>query len=69
VNTPVPIAALRISQTKDGKEKVVLNMDSERLDFAPYVDWAKSHDRLYEADIDTYFGVSPSWGREGSSLK
>ena len=31
-------------------------MDSERLDFAPYVDRAKSHDRQYEADIDIYFG-------------
>lgn len=69
VNTPIPIAALQISQTKDGKEKVVLNMDSERLDFAPYVDRAKSHDRQYEADIDIYFGVSPSWGLGGSSLK
>ena len=69
VNTPIPIAALQISETKNGKEKIVLNTDTEHLDFAPYLDPTKSHDRQYEANVDRYFGVSPSWGLEGSSLK
>jgi hypothetical protein len=69
VNTPVPIAALRISETKLGKEKIVLNTDTEHMVFAPYLDPTKSHDRQYEANIDRYFGVRPSWGLEGSSLK
>ncbi len=69
VNTPVPIAALRISETKYGKEKIVLNTDTEHLDFAPYLDPTKSHDRQYEANIDRYFGLQPPWAAEGSSPK
>jgi hypothetical protein len=68
-NIPVPIAALRISETKLGKEKIVLNTDTEHMDFAPYLDPTRSHDRQYEANIDTYFGVRPAWGLEGSSPK
>ncbi len=64
VNTPVPIAALQISETKYGKEKIVLNTDTEHLDFAPYLDPTKSHDRQYEANIDRYFGLQPSWTAE-----
>lgn len=41
VNTPVPIAALRISETKSGKEMIVLNTDTEHMDFAPYLDPTK----------------------------
>ena len=63
VNTPVPIAALRISETKSGKERIVLNTDTEHMDFAPYLDPAKSNDRKYEASIDRYFGVQPSWSK------
>jgi len=63
VNTPVPIAALRISETKSGKEMIVLNTDTEHMDFAPYLDPAKSNDRQYEASIDRYFGVQPSWSK------
>ena len=69
VNTPVPIAALRISETKLGKEKIVLNTDTEHMDFAPYLDPTKSHDRQYEANIDRYFGLQPSWAAEGSFPK
>ena len=69
VNTPVPIAALRISETKYGKEKIVLNTDTEHMDFAPYLDPTKSHDRQYEANIDRYFGIQPSWTEEGAGSK
>jgi hypothetical protein len=69
VNTPVPIAALRISETEYGKDKIVLNTDTEHLDFAPYLDPTKSHDPQYEANIDRYFGVQPAWTAEGSSPK
>ena len=69
VNTPVPIAALRISESKYGKEKIVLSTDTEHLDFAPYLDPTKSHDSQYEANIDRYFGVQPAWTAEGSSPK
>jgi len=69
VNTPVPIAALRISETKPGKEQIVLNTDTEHLDFAPYLDPTMNNDRQYETNIDTYFGLQPSWTAEGSCPK
>jgi len=63
VNTPVPVAALRISETKSGKEIIVLNTDTEHMDFAPYLDPTENHDRQYEADIDLYYGIQPSWSK------
>jgi hypothetical protein len=69
VNTPVPIAALRISETKSGKEQIVLNTDTEHLDFAPYLDPTKSNDRQYEANVDMYFGLQPAWTAGGSCSK
>lgn len=61
VNTPVPIAALRISETKSGKEMIVLNTDTEHMDFAPYLDPTQTNNPRYEANIDRYFGIQPSW--------
>jgi hypothetical protein len=61
VNTPVPIAALRISETKSGKERIVLNTDTEHMDFAPYYDPTKVNNRQDEANIYTYFGLQPYW--------
>jgi hypothetical protein len=61
VNTLVPIAALRISETHSGKERIVLNTDMEHLDFAPYYNPMKVNDRQYEANIYTYFGLQPYW--------
>ncbi len=69
VNTPVPIAALRISVTKSGKEVVVLNTDTEHMDFAPYLDPTKENNPQYEANVDMYFGVQPSWSEEGARAK
>jgi len=69
VNTPVPIAALRISETKSGKEMIVLNTDTEHMDFAPYLDPAKMNNPQYEASIDMYFGLQPSWTKEGALAK
>jgi hypothetical protein len=61
VNTPVPIAALRISETKFGKERIVLNTDTEHMDFAPYYDPIQADNPQYTANIDRYFGIQPSW--------
>ena len=69
VNTPVPIAALRISETKSGKEIIILNTDTEHMDFAPYLDPTEMDNPRYEANIDMYFGVQPSWTEEGTSAK
>lgn len=69
VNTPVPIAALRISETKSGKERISINTDTEHLDLAPYLDPTKSNDRQYEANIDRYFGLQPPWTTEGPCPK
>ena len=69
VNTPVPIAALRISETRSGKERIVLNTDTEHLDFAPYLDPSKMNNPQYEANIDMYFGLQPSWSEGGASAK
>ena len=69
VNTPIPIAALRILETNGGKEKVVLNTDMEHLDFAPYLDPTKTNNPQYEANIDSYFGIQPSWTEKGACSK
>jgi len=69
VNTPVPIAALRISETKAGKEMIILNTDTEHMDFAPYLDPNEMNNPLYEANIDRYFGIQPSWAEKGASAK
>ena len=69
VNTPVPIAALRISETKSGKEMIVLNTDTEHMDSAPYLDPTKRNDPQYEANIDRYFGLQPSWIEQGTRAK
>ena len=61
VNTPVPIGALRISETKAGQENIFLNTDTEHMDFAPFLDPTKSKDPQYEANIDRYFGLQPYW--------
>ncbi len=65
-NTPIPIAALRILETKAGKKNIVLNTDTEHMDFAPFLDPTKSKDPQYEANIDRYFGLQPYW-TEGSA--
>jgi hypothetical protein len=79
INTPVPVAALRISQTKAGKENIVLNRDVEHwdlapfldltLDFAPSLDLTETNDPQYEANIDRYFGLQPYWTEVGGCSK
>jgi hypothetical protein len=69
VNTPVPIAALRISETKSGKERIVLNTDMEHMDFAPYYDPTQTNSPQYEASIDRYFGIQPSWTEAGACAR
>ena len=66
VNTPVPLEALRISQIKPGKESVVLNIDREHLDFAPFLDPTKTNNRQYEASIYEYYGLRPYWTENGA---
>ncbi len=61
VNTLVPIAALRISDSKSGKERIVLNTDTEHMDFAPYYDPTQTDNPQYTANVDRYFGIQPSW--------
>ncbi len=69
VDTPIPIAALRISETKSGKEMILINADTEHMDFAPYLDPTRSNSHRYEASIDSYWGVQPSWTEEGAPAK
>jgi hypothetical protein len=69
VNTPVPIAALRISETKAGKPDIVLNTDTEHMDFAPYLNPARINDPQYVANIDMYFGLQPGWTEQGACPK
>jgi sporulation protein YlmC with PRC-barrel domain len=69
VNTPVPLEALRISQTKPGKDIVFLNMDREHLDFAPFLDPTKTNNRQYEASIYEYYGLQPYWTENGAYAK
>ena len=69
VNTPVPIAALQISETKAGQESIILNTDTEHMDFAPFLDPTESKDPQYEASIDRYFGLQPYWSEGGACSK
>ena len=69
LQTPVPIAALRISETKSGKDQVVLNTDPVHLDLAPYLDPTRSSGPQFTANINRYFGIQPSWTEEGASSK
>jgi len=65
VNTPVPFQELRISQTKGGQDVVVLKIDTEHLDFAPYLDPLQTNSRQYEANIYEYYGIQPYWTQSG----
>ncbi|HUL29685.1 MAG TPA: PRC-barrel domain-containing protein [Thermodesulfobacteriota bacterium] len=69
VNTPVPIEALRIYETKAGKEVVLLNIDTEHLDFAPFLDPTQMKNREYEANIYEYYGIRPYWDETNSCSK
>ena len=69
VNTPVPFEALRISQTKSGKENLVLNIDREHLDFAPFLDPTQMSSRKYEASIYEYYGIQPYWTEANNCSK
>ena len=68
-NSPVPFEALRISQSKSGKERVVFKMDAEHFDFAPYLDPTKPINRQREADIYLYYGIQPYWTWSGTPGK
>jgi sporulation protein YlmC with PRC-barrel domain len=65
VNTPVPIQELRISRTKGGQDIARFKIDTEHLDFAPYLDPFKTNSRQYEANIYEYYGITPAWSRSG----
>ena len=68
-NSPVPFAALRISETKSGREDIVLNTDTEHLDFAPFFDPMQTNDRQKEANIYLYYGLQPYWTEGGACSK
>jgi hypothetical protein len=68
-NTPVPFAALRISEAKPGMEDVILNTDVEHLDFAPFFDPTQSSNRQTEANIYLYYGLQPYWTESGTCSK
>jgi hypothetical protein len=62
VDTPVPIAALRITKQNSGQAKIVLNTDTEHMDFAPFLNPLKLDNMQYDANIYRYFGVQTHWG-------
>jgi hypothetical protein len=68
-NSPVPFAALRISEAKSGMEDVILNTDMEHLDFAPFFDPTQSSNRQTEANIYLYYGLQPYWTESGTCSK
>lgn len=68
-NSPVPFAALRISEAKSGMGEVILNTDMEHLDFAPFFDPTQSSNRQTEANIYLYYGLQPNWTEGGKCLK
>lgn len=65
INTPVPFAALRISQTKSGQERIILNMNVTHLDLAPHSNPVKIANAQspygFYARIYSYYGVQPYW--------
>lgn len=69
VNSPVPLEALKISETKAGKVNIVLNEDTEHMDFAPYLNPFKTSSRQNEANIYEYYGVQPYWTAAAACAK
>ncbi len=70
VNTPIPFQELTISKAKEGRqEAVVLKVDTEHLDFAPYLDPLNMESRRYEASIYEYYGIQPYWIQGGGLSK
>ncbi len=69
VNTPVPFQELRISRTKGGQDIVILKIDMEHLDLAPYLDPLHMNSRQYEANIYKYYGIAPYWTENGVGSK
>jgi sporulation protein YlmC with PRC-barrel domain len=68
-DTPVPFQELRIFQAKGGQHAVVLKMDMEHLDFAPYFDPFRTDNRRYEANIYEYYGIQPYWTESNTARK
>jgi hypothetical protein len=58
--TPVPFDALKLSG-ETGKVDVVLNIDEDQLEAAPFFDPTKSDSR-YAGDVYRHYGIQPSWG-------
>lgn len=67
INTLVPFEALQISQTKGGRDTVVLKTDMEHLDFAPDLNPIKKETREAEANLYEYYGIQPYWIQSGSA--
>jgi hypothetical protein len=59
--TAIPVAALKVSETKSGKVYLVLNSTETKLEYAPIFDPAKIDNPQYVADIYKYYGIQPSW--------
>ena len=63
--TPVPVAALKISESRseqsDQPATVILDKTEKQLEAAPSWDPDKMANRLYEARIDDFYGIQPTY--------
>jgi hypothetical protein len=59
--TAIPIAALKISETKPSKIHSVLNSTEMKLETAPIFDPTKIDNPRYEAQIYKYYSIQPYW--------
>jgi hypothetical protein len=63
----VPLSALRISAMKTNELKVVLHVDSKKLDAAPAYHFTQGvPDRRWAGNVYRYYGQQPLWTDEGS---
>lgn len=61
--TPVPFEALQIweAEPETGRVAVMVNMDAQTLEAAPFLDPTQSLDRQFEARLYEHFGLQPYW--------
>lgn len=64
--TLVPMAALKVSETKSGKLDIVLHSTEAKLEAAPLFDATKIDNPQYETHLYRYYGIQPYWAEECS---
>jgi hypothetical protein len=62
--TPVPMTALKFSESTSGKPEFVLNSTESTLEAAPLFDATKIDNSQYDIQLYRRYGVQPYWAEE-----